>query len=473
MAKALQDLAARRLEPQEPYPGVTAPWTVLCSACAWQGAVVLDKLRQGRRACRGACATRASPRGTGSPRPRPTDSERLHPGAVLAEGNLAASAPYPGPTAPWPVRCTVCGWQGLTVLNQLLGGRRACRGLCARPGGRPALGADEAEARLRAAGFVPLAPYPGSARPWPARHLGCGQTSSPKLNNVSSRSPSFCSKCMPGVPLSADQARWFLETLGVRMLGEYQGARRTVGIRCTTCGLNDRRRYDDMRRSGVGCSYCAGKKMHVTVAVRLAEARNLEPLESFRASTAAWRCRCRACGAHVAPLPHALRSGGGCPHCAHPGFDGARPAVVYLLTHPQLRAYKFGITNTLIPTDRVKLFTRSGWQLLRTWLFKEGSTARDAENRIKHELRVVRRLPPFLSKTELPDGWTETVGECSLSARELTCLVGQAVSAAHLAVPLAASSASIPSLLSALLQRSASPSKEPRREQLRRRPHFR
>ena len=47
---------------------------------------------------------------------------------------------------------------------------------------------------MRAAGFEPLVPYPGTKKPWKSRHLACGQALAPTLDTVRSRGTA-CRAC--------------------------------------------------------------------------------------------------------------------------------------------------------------------------------------------------------------------------------------------------------------------------------------
>ncbi len=404
--EALIVIADMEYEPLvEPYPGPRQDWRVRCLRCGHPRTVEPRVIASGRRPCQGCVVAKAQ--------------------NDVAAAGLAPGQPYPGSSSPWLVRCPSCWWSGTVVLDKIRQGRRGCRGTCATarsgaPGVSRRLDAQAAAADMRAAGFEPLISYPGAAQPWSCRHVRCGQVTSPTLANLKYRPLSgFCAECSPARRLSAAQVDVVFAGLGVRREGQYRDARSPLSIRCLLCGLPDRRRYDDILATGVGCSFCAGKKMHASTAAALASRAGLDPLEPFPGATSPWRCRCRKCGRQVTPPAHQLRRGGGCSTCANRGFDAGAPGLLYLLTHHGLGSHKFGITNTDTRTQRIATFRRAGWLPLRTWSFPYGWQARDAETHVKRELRVVRQLPPFLSRQELSDGWTETVGACSLSTADM------------------------------------------------------
>ena len=407
-------IEAADYEPQEAYPGPGKNWRVRCVRCGRSRTVEARTVAAGRRPCRGCVAKTAN--------------------ADLAALDLQPAEEYPGATSHWAVTCQVCGWEGEVVVDKLRQGRRGCRGRCAPARGAHRLLAPAAAvASMQGMGFEPVTPYPGSAYPWPAIHLACGRKVAPTLNNLQSRTRSSgCTHCAGNGRLTEEAIDAFLASLSLHRTGPYASAREALAIRCERCGLEDRRRYDDIQASGVGCSYCAGKKMHVSHAMSLAARAKLQPVEPFTGSTIPWICRCMRCCGVVRVRAHDLRRQGGCSTCANSGFDDAASALVYLLYHRAFDAYKFGITNTDTPTRRISGFARRGWDPVRTWPLDPGSLARDAENHIKYELRVTRDLPPYLGAEQMPaGGWTETVGGDSMSLWQIVEIVAGAVDIAR------------------------------------------
>ena len=89
--------------------------------------------------------------------------------------------PYPNSQSPWRCRCLACGHEVTPQLGNVRAGHAAC-GYCAGTKVDPVA----AEAVMRAAGFIPLEPYPGSGRPWRCRCDRCGNEVSPRYAAVAS-----------------------------------------------------------------------------------------------------------------------------------------------------------------------------------------------------------------------------------------------------------------------------------------------
>lgn len=125
--------------------------------------------------------------------PRVTD-EIAH-GRMRAAG-LTPLTPYPGRTVkPWPARCNTCDASVAPSLNSASKGH-GCRACGHRRAGRQlALSADEAVRRMRAAGWDPMAPYPGSERPWKCQCRRCGAVQAQRLHGAQHSKGRGCRSC--------------------------------------------------------------------------------------------------------------------------------------------------------------------------------------------------------------------------------------------------------------------------------------
>jgi hypothetical protein len=92
-----------------------------------------------------------------------------------------------------------------------------------------------------------------------------------------------------------------------------------------------------------------------------------------------------------------------------------------LITNPELRAHKIGIATTgKGRQDRVKKHQKYGWVLINRLDFEIAEEAFNLEQSILTWLRLDKKLPPYLSKNEMPQrGETETVGSDSISLEEI------------------------------------------------------
>jgi hypothetical protein len=208
---------------------------------------------------------------------------------------------------------------------------------------------------MRAAGFRPLDPYPGSTvKPWRARCLKCGVESKPRLIKV--RSGRACITCEAArkdaereahmhtfyagagradtverwvemIPLMSDEwhgvpkerAEEEMRAAGFEPLEPYpQSVDLHWLCRCIVCGRPSPKRLVSIRTSAAGCRYCApNAPVQPAAADADIRAAGFEPLEPYPGNTRTpWRCLCTTCGTQTAPRLEFVRRGSGCPICA-------------------------------------------------------------------------------------------------------------------------------------------------------------
>ena len=115
-------------------------------------------------------------------------------------------------------------------------------------------------------------------------------------------------------------------------------------------------------------------------------------------------------------MPHfvSIQKGSGCKFCAPYGLDLDKPATLYLIEQPELRAAKIGIAEST--SDRIDVHMRHGWKILKVWQFKTGELAGKAESAVLEYFRDELKLPPFLRPVDMPQGgYTETVSISAVS----------------------------------------------------------
>lgn len=98
--------------------------------------------------------------------------------------------------------------------------------------------------------------------------------------------------------------------------------------------------------------------------------------------------------------------------CAEKGMDMNIPSYLYLIENENQTAFKIGVGNfTKNPrTDRLKAHMRQKWKVLEIWKFESGAEAYAREQEVLAHIRINLKLPPFLSKPDMPQGgWTETL----------------------------------------------------------------
>ena len=116
--------------------------------------------------------------------------------ALLRAAWATPLVPFPGrKDLPWRSVHDVCGKEIRPRLSNVRPGRSVCGhcGNMARGARRKAGYADNAVAEMRAAGWEPLTPYPGSGERWLARHILCDTERETTLNAV--RLKGSCEVC--------------------------------------------------------------------------------------------------------------------------------------------------------------------------------------------------------------------------------------------------------------------------------------
>jgi hypothetical protein len=103
-------------------------------------------------------------------------------------------------------------------------------------------------------------------------------------------------------------------------------------------------------------------------------------------------------------------------HCATRGIGWDNGGVVYLLHHPELGAYKIGIAQEA--STRTEDLATRGWFTFRTLRFDLVTNAYRVEQMVLASYRDAS-LCPFLTRAELPSGWTETIDAEAVSLPDL------------------------------------------------------
>jgi DNA-directed RNA polymerase subunit RPC12/RpoP len=161
-------------------------------------------------------------------------------------------------------------------------------------------------------------------------------------------------------------------------------------------------------------------------------AAGLEPLAPYPGILKPWRCRCATCGREVNPplasIRHRgggcrycagraiVRNGTGCRFCAEQGIDFAAPGIVYLLHHQGFGAYKVGIANQT--SGRTQHFASAAWKTFRTYPTATADEAYRVEQAVLTPYRATS-LCPFLTRAELPNGFSETIDAEAVSLLDL------------------------------------------------------
>lgn len=134
-------------------------------------------------------------------------------------------------------------------------------------------------------------------------------------------------------------------------------------------------------------------------------------------------CECLRCGAITRQTLNGVNNGKTCKFCAQRGIQHGEPAYLYLVQNQLHNSLKVGIGNIGNKNDRLKSHYKQGWELVYRWDFETGLQAESIETMVFRWLRNDLNLPMHLSKNEMPQGgWSETI---SADAIPLTTLIDE------------------------------------------------
>lgn len=254
----------------------------------------------------------------------PADAERI----MRAAGCIPLVA-YPGSAALWSCIHESCGRTITPTYGNVRQGKGVCKACSVMERGakRRAGLAEAAVLQMRAAGFEPLEPYPGTDKPWRSRHVVCGEERTPSVNTVRSRGTA-CRDCSAR---AAGRAVWTPESAeatfrarGLEPLEPWPGSSsKPWQARHVACGRIVKPRLGNVAAGQGPCRECGQEATHDALrksedeAVVLFRTAGLEPLEPYPGVDSPWRSRHKRCGGEVAPSYTNLKRGqGGCLTCA-------------------------------------------------------------------------------------------------------------------------------------------------------------
>ena len=390
-------MQAAGLDPLEPYVA-GKPWRCRCRSCGQETSVRLPQLKttRGCRYCNGFA---------------------VHPDRAVALMNAAGldpQTPYTGSGRPWPCRCQRCGASTSPTYDNIRAGHGGCNN-CAGKVVAPAA----AEAAVRALGWEPQEPYPGSQKPWTLRCVAQQHQTTKRWNDIVNGKPGcrFCAE-RAVAPEDAIASR---QAVGLEPLDAYPGSKAPWRCRCLTCDGLVRPNLNTVRAGG-GCQLCGYRRTSDALrrpdaeAAAMARGRGYEPLEPYPGTNRRWRCRHEACGKDCSiTFKDITGRGSGCPECAVSGFKPARPAVVYLVTHTELNVHKIGIAG--VHSYRLSTWAKAGWDRHGTVHFPVGEDAYKVEQAVLRWLRREQGLPAYLPRSI--HGWSETVDAAEISLAEI------------------------------------------------------
>jgi len=402
--EAAKTMRGARLEPLEPYRTALTKWKCRCMQC---GEVVFPKynsIQQGR----GGCITCGYKN-----REEPNKLTHEQAEKVMLKAKVRPIVPYVNALTPWKSICLVCGSTVSPKYNAVASGQGGCvKCKYIKQSDDQRIPEEDAIRFMIDFGYKPLEPYVSSHNKWKSECLRCSRTVFPKLASLKS-GQGGCGYCSNRI-IDIEEAKRILKENLVEPLEEKPvSLRKGWKCKCLRCERTIQVYLTNLYRGSDPCKYCSGKAVDPKSAELLMNSVNLIPLEPYSHSTAKWKCLHSVCNNIVYPMYASVKSGqGGCMFCAEKGMDMNIPSYLYLIENEDQTAFKIGVGNFVKnpKSDRIKAHLRNKWRVLEVWKFDTGAEAYAREQEVLTHIRINLKLPPFLSKADMPQGgWTETL----------------------------------------------------------------
>jgi len=355
---------------------------------------------------------------------------------VMLKAGLKPLEPYKNSTTPWKCKCQKCGEicsprYGDISSNRNRGGCRPCG--YKKLSEKNLFSSNVARKIMIKAGYKPLVPYVNSRTKWKSECLKCGDIVFPKFNSIRS-GKGGCRTCGneklgARKRFGSDKAIQIMLNAKMKPLTKYTNARTRWKSRCLTCRKISEPTLNNII-GGHGCVYCTGGKVDPADAVKVMLKAKLKPLEPYIDNRTRWKSECLKCGQIVYPLYNSITTGqGGCRYCAEKGINMNTPSYLYLITHSELNAHKVGMGNYKKRNDRLKRFTKEGWETHKVWNTDTGGEAIDIEAEVFRILRKELQLPIHLTKAHMPktEGHTETINADSITLLEIEKIIKKVI----------------------------------------------
>ena len=102
------------------------------------------------------------------------------------------------------------------------------------------------------------------------------------------------------------------------------------------------------------------------------------------------------------------------------------PALLYLIYHEKLRAFKVGINN--IGNSRYLAHRSNGWKIVDYWYFDSITIARKVERIVLSRMKDKTKSEGFVDKHYMPQGgYTETFDADKITSRGAKIIINKVI----------------------------------------------
>jgi hypothetical protein len=179
----------------------------------------------------------------------------------------------------------------------------------------------EAQQIMINAGAKPLAPYPGTSKPWLCKCLKCKKEISPTLGNVINNGTKPCAYCSKK-KVHPDDAVKIMRNAGLEPLVPYPGSNAKWKCKHLKCGEIVYPMHSWIVAGSGGCQKCGYKRSGLkgrvseTLAIQVMKKAGLTPLTPYVGANKPWKSKCSKCKQIVSPHYSSIQGGTGCGVCA-------------------------------------------------------------------------------------------------------------------------------------------------------------
>lgn len=182
---------------------------------------------------------------------------------ILLNHGLRPLEPYKNSKSRWKSEHLECGSTCFPMLEKVKLGQISCP-ICRykKAAHTMKLSEEKARAMMIKAGYEPIEPYVNALTKWKCKHIACGETVHPLLNQIQ-RGGGGCKACgsiATGLAKrnSLDKVNSILNRKDFILLGSYRDSNTPIKVKCNICGEIFFGLYTVIsREKGRGCKNCA------------------------------------------------------------------------------------------------------------------------------------------------------------------------------------------------------------------------